>query len=78
MQSSIGQLNLDKMKRPVARANINLDEIGHIIIPIPPLDKQQEIINHISKMRAQAKQLQAEGAEILQKAKLEVERMILG
>ena len=78
LQSSIGQLNLDKMKRPVARANINLDEIGHIIIPIPPLDKQQEIINHISKMRAQAKQLQAEGAEILQKAKLEVERMILG
>jgi hypothetical protein len=29
-------------------------------------------------MRAQAKQLQDEGAEILQKAKLEVERMILG
>lgn len=29
-------------------------------------------------MRAQAKQLQVEGAEILQKAKLEVEQMILG
>lgn len=78
LQSSIGQLNLDKMKRPVARANINLEEIGHIIIPIPSLDKQQEIINHISEMRAQAKLLQAEGAEILQKAKLEVERIILG
>jgi type I restriction enzyme S subunit len=57
LQSSIGQLNLDKMKRPVARANVNLDEIGQIILPIPPLNKQQELADHISAIRAEAKAL---------------------
>ncbi len=78
LQSSIGQLNLDKMKRPVARANINLDEIGQIIIPIPPINKQQEIADHISAIRAEAKRLEQEGEEILQSARLQVEHIILG
>ncbi|MBO7438542.1 MAG: N-6 DNA methylase [Bacteroidales bacterium] len=78
LQSSIGQLNLDKMKRPVARANINLDEIGQIILPIPPLDKQQEIANHITAIRAEAKALEIQAEEILAKAREEVEKMILG
>ncbi len=47
-------------------------------IVIPPVSKQEEIVDHISEMRAQAKKLQDEGTEILQKAKQEVERMILG
>ncbi len=77
LQSSIGQLNLDKMKRPVARANINLDEIGQIILPIPPINKQQEIADHISAIRAEAKRLEQEGEEILQSARLQVEQIIL-
>lgn len=47
-------------------------------VPLPPYAKQQEIVEHISEIRAHAKKLQAEGAEIMQKAKMEVERMILG
>lgn len=78
LQSSIGQLNLDKMKRPVARANINLDEIGQIILPIPPFDKQQEIADHITAIRAEAKALEKQAEEILAKAREEVEKMILG
>ena len=47
-------------------------------VPLPSYVKQQQIASRISEMRTQAKKLQAEGAEILQKAKMEVERMILG
>lgn len=78
LQSSIGQLNLDKMKRPVARANVNLDEIGQIILPIPPLNKQQELADHISAIRAEAKALEDDANTILEQAKKEVEEMILG
>ena len=43
LKSSVGQLSLNRLKRPVARANINLDEISQIKVILPPLQKQQEI-----------------------------------
>ncbi|MBP5424139.1 MAG: restriction endonuclease subunit S [Paludibacteraceae bacterium] len=57
---------------------VSINYIENFNVPLPPKEKQEEIVAHISQMRARAKKLQAEGAEILQKAKLEVERMILG
>ena len=44
----------------------------------PSLAKQQEIANHISAIRQQARCLQEEGKAILENAKREVERMIIG
>ena len=38
----------------------------------------QEIVDHISSIRQQAKALQEEGKAILEQAKKEVEQMILG
>ena len=78
IKSSVGQLSLNRLKRPVACANINLEEISTIKIPLPPLAKQQEIVDHITALRHQAAQLQQEGKEALEKAKQEVEEMILG
>lgn len=78
IKSSIGQLSLNRLKRPVARANINLEEISKIKVVLPPLEKQQEIAQHIADIRLQAKTLQEEGKRILESAKQEVERMILG
>lgn len=78
IKSQVGQLSLNRLKRPVARANINLEEISTIKIPLPPFTKQQEIANHINAIRQQAKQLQEEGKSILESAKKEVEQMILG
>ena len=77
IKSSIGQLSLNRLKRPVARANINLEEISTIKVVLPPLDKQEEIANHISELRQQAKSLQEEGKRILELAKQEVEQMII-
>jgi restriction endonuclease S subunit len=47
-------------------------------IPLPPKEKQVEIANHVYELRQKAKTLQEEGKRILELAKQEVEKMILG
>lgn len=69
---------VDTIQRPAVQANINSEEFRQIIIPLPPMAKQQEIVDHITALRHQAAQLQQEGKEALEKAKQEVEQMILG
>ena len=54
-----------------------------IIVPITEfgdidINKQIEIADHIANIRLKAKQLQQEAKDTLEKAKLEVEKMILG
>lgn len=78
IKSSIGQLSLNRLKRPVARANINLEEIATIQVVLPPYEMQQKIANQIQTIRQQAKALQAEGKAILEDAKRKVEEMIIG
>lgn len=68
---------VDTIQRPAVQANINSEEFRQIIIPLPPMAKQQEIADHITALRHQAAQLQQEGKEALEKAKQEVEQMIL-
>jgi type I restriction enzyme S subunit len=77
-KSSIGGFILDRAKRPVARANINLDEIGILPIPVPPLDKQKEIADYITTIRQQAQQLKDKTKEALKKASEEIEKILLG
>lgn len=77
IKSSIGQLSLNRLKRPVARANINLEEIATIQVVLPPYEIQQKIANQIQCIRRQAKALQAEGKTILVDAKRKVEQMIM-
>ncbi len=59
-------------------SHIYPNDVKHVLIPIPPLEKQTEIANHISTLRAQAKALQQQAATELEQAKQQVERMILG
>ncbi|MBU1037322.1 restriction endonuclease subunit S [Patescibacteria group bacterium] len=42
--SGVGQKQLERMKRPVARANINLDEIGKIKIILPSIEIQNKVV----------------------------------
>jgi restriction endonuclease S subunit len=57
---------------------ITQEELKNILIPLPPLEKQIEISEHITAIRNQAKQLQQQAKDDLEKAKQEVEAMILG
>ena len=47
-------------------------------IPIPPLPIQNKIAEEVKKRMQKAEQLQKEAKEELEKAKLEVEKIILG
>ena len=53
-------------------------DVKHMLIPLPPIDKQKEIANHIRQIRQQAKTLQKEADNELTKASKEVEQIILG
>lgn len=44
MLSPIGQTYLEYLKRPVARANINLQEIGEIGVPLFSIEKQYRLL----------------------------------
>lgn len=58
--------------------NLIMREYFNQTIVVPPLSKQQEIVDHITQIRQQAKILQAEGNAVLEQAKQKVEQMIIG
>ena len=76
--SKFYKLWVSAIERPAVQSNINAEEYKSLPIPIPPLEKQNEIATHISQIRNKANALKNEGKEILEQAKQEVERMILG
>ncbi|WP_415878379.1 restriction endonuclease subunit S [Methylomonas sp. TEB] len=76
--SAIYKAWVSAIQRPSVQANINAEEYKGLLIPLPPIDKQNEIAEYISDIRDQAKRIQAQGEQILADAKTEVERMILG
>lgn len=60
------------------QSGVGLDLLRSLPIPLPPLEKQNEIAQHIQSVREQAKQLQNDAKIILEQAKQQVEQMILG
>ena len=58
--------------------NLILSEYYNQQIPVPPIEKQKEIIYHIEALYNRAKQLQHEATTTLSNAKMEIEQMILG
>ncbi|CAC5345664.1 MULTISPECIES: N-6 DNA methylase [Planktothrix] len=72
------QIEIRKNITGATNGHLAPKDIENMIIPIPPLEKQNEIAEHITKIREKAKQLQEEAKKELEKAKIEVEKMILG
>lgn len=78
LNSSIGELQIEKLISGGGVPFIGANNAKKFLIPLPPLPKQKEIASHIKEVRKQAKQLQVEADRILQDAKYQVEKMILG
>lgn len=78
LNSKIGKIQTDRLSRPAVQANINLEEIKAIKISLPPLSVQNKIAKEVKNRMQKAGQLQKEAKEELEKAKLEVEKIILG
>lgn len=76
--SKIYKMWVDAISRSAVQSNINSEEYKSLPIFLPPIDKQIEIVEHINAIRDRAKQLRQEAAADLEKAKQEVEAMILG
>ncbi len=54
----------DNMKIDVARANLSLQNISDLKIPLPPLSEQQKIVSEIEKIEAKIKDLETEISKI--------------
>lgn len=65
------------LQQGAGQPHVYPDDLGKLWIPVVPISKQQEIVNHITAIRQQAKSLQEEEKEILEQAKQKVESMIL-
>lgn len=76
--SKLGQMLMDQAKRPVARANLNLDEIGKLPFYLPDMEVQENIVERINEVYKLSKDMEKEAINILATAKLEVEKIILG
>lgn len=53
-------------------------DVENIIIPYPSIEEQREIVKYINKTRIKAQSLKKEGVALLDKAKSQIETMILG
>jgi len=71
------QKELYNLQQGSGQPHVYPSDIKKIKIPIPPIEKQNEITQKIQLIRNKAKQLQEEVKEVLESAKTEVEAMIL-
>lgn len=78
LNSKLGKFQTDRLSRPSVQANINLEEIRALKIPLPPLSVQNKIADEVKKRMQKAETLQKEAKQELEKAKAEVEKIILG
>ncbi len=78
LNSETMQKIVGKNKIGAIQGNITIPTIKNLQIPLPPLEKQTEIADHIRAIRAKAKQLQHEAKAELEQAKKTIEKMILG
>ncbi len=58
--------------------NLSIDLVKEIKIPLPPIENQNEITQHIQNIREEAQRLEKEAEKIYDDTKAEVEKMILG
>lgn len=78
LRSSFGNMQIKREITGATVRGLTKDVVNSLKIPFPPLEKQNQIAEHISQIRQQAKQLQTEAKIGLTQAKSEVETIILG
>jgi len=76
--SNIGQLQFDNNKIGAIMGSLSQGAIRELLIPTPSFDIQDKIVKDITTLREEVQTLKKEATELYDKAKLEVEKMILG
>lgn len=78
LYSSIGQILLKRFITGATVTGLTKESLRNILIPLPPLEVQNQITEHIFEVREKAKQLEAEAKNVLKEAKSKIEKMIIG
>jgi type I restriction enzyme S subunit len=78
INSPVGRQQVNLMSRHIMQNNINSQELKSLKIPLPPLAVQRKIVECINYSRREAASLNTSAKELLEKAKIGVEQMILG
>ena len=65
LQTNIGKSIIARTKRPVARANINLEEVGNFPIPLLDSHKQHKIVDIMEFGRKQKRAKEVEAQQLL-------------
>lgn len=78
LYSSIGQILVKRLITGATVTGLTKESLRKIEIPLPSLDIQERITTHIFELREKAKQLETEANEVLDNAKKEIEKMIIG
>ena len=66
------------MQQGAGQPHVYSRDLSNLKIPLPPLAVQNKIADEVKKRMQKAESLQKEAKEELEKAKLEVEKIILG
>ena len=72
------QSEIYNLQQGAGQPHVYARDLEKLNIPIPPIEKQNEIAKHISDIRAEVKRLQEEAIIILEDTKQQVEQIILG
>ncbi|KHO50616.1 MAG: N-6 DNA methylase [archaeon GW2011_AR11] len=78
LNTKLQKLLTEREKIGAIQGNITIETIENFKIPLPPLAVQNKIADEVKKRMQKAESLQKEAKEELEKAKLEVEKIILG
>jgi restriction endonuclease S subunit len=77
LRSGLMQTEIKRNITGATNGHLAPEDIAHFPIPVPPLDKQKEIANHITGIRQQAQQLKDKTKEFLKKASEKIEEILL-
>lgn len=77
LRCSLMQTEIKRNITGATNGHLAPEDISHLPIPVPPLNKQKEIAEHITGIREQAQQLKDKTKELLKKASEEIEEILL-
>ena len=72
------QTEIYGLQQGAGQPHVYPSDLIKLNIPVPPIDIQERITTHIFELREKAKQLETEAKQVLENAKQEIEKMIIG
>lgn len=72
------QKEIYNLQQGAGQPHVYSRDLSELNIPIPPMEKQKNIVSYISEIRNTAKQLLLESDKLLEDVKAEIEQIILG